>query len=155
MANTLTNLIPLLFSALDVVSREQVGFIPSVTLDATGQRAALNQTIRTFVTPTVTASDIVPASTVPSFSGQTIGNKTLTITKSRSIGIPWTGEEILSVEGGFGVDPILRDQFVQVMRTLTNEVETDIAALFAQASRAYGTSGTTPFASDLSGSAKS
>ena len=39
MANTLTNLIPDLYTALDVVSRELVGMIPGVTRDASGDRA--------------------------------------------------------------------------------------------------------------------
>lgn len=152
MANTLTDLIPTIYSALDVVSRELVGILPGVTLDANAKRAALNQTIRSFETPSVTSSNITPGSTVPSFTGQTIGNNTLTITKSKGVGIPWTGEEELSLDMGFGVDPIVRDQFAQAMRTLANEVEADLAALSTQFSRAYGTAGTTPFASDLSAS---
>ena len=149
MANTLTNLIPLLFSALDVVSREQVGFIPAVTMDATGERAAINQVIRTFQTPQATASDIIPAPVVPTYSGQTIANKPLTITKSKAVGIPWTGEEVLSLQAGFGIDPILRDQAVQAMRTLVNLVEADIAAQYAFASRAISPASSTPFSTNL------
>lgn len=145
MANTITNLIPDIYAALDVVSREQVGMIPAVSFDPTTERAALNQTVRSPVAPAATASDIAPGVTPPDDGDQTIGNVTLSISKSRRVPVRWSGEESLSLKAGVGRQNIMRDQFAQAMRTLCNEVETDLGALQSEASRAYGTAGTTPF----------
>jgi len=150
MANTLTGLIPTLYNARDVVLRELVGLIPAVSSDMTFERAAVGQTVRSPVAPAATASDITPAVTPPNDGDQTIGSTDMSITKSRRVPIRWNGEERLGVDNnGAQFNIILRDQFAQAMRTLTNEVEADLAALHIYASRAYGTAGTTPFASSL------
>ncbi len=146
MANTLTSLIPELYSNLDVVSRELVGLIPSVTLDPMASRAALNQTVRTFAAPAATASDITPGLYAPDVGDQTIAPGSLSITKARKVPIRWNGEEELSVSGGFGAAQIRAAQIQQAFRTLVNEMEADLAALHIYASRAAGTAGTTPFA---------
>ena len=155
MANTLTNLIPDVYSALDVISREMVGMVPSVMRDPTAERAAVNQTVRSFVAPAATASDITPGVTPPDDGDQTIGNVSLTITKSRRVPFRWNGEQSRGINnGGPGVRAIQANQIEQALRTLTNEMEADLCALHSSASRAYGTAGTTPFASDLSDSAQ-
>lgn len=146
MANTITDLIPDLYNALDVVSRELVGFIPAVSSDMTHERAALNQTVRSPVAPASTAGDITPAVTPPDDGDQTIGNVTMTIQKARRVPVRWNGEQSLGLNNnGPGRMNIMRDQFSQAMRTLCNEVEADLAALHISASRAFGTAGTTPF----------
>jgi hypothetical protein len=146
VANTITNLIPDLYNALDVVSRELVGFIPAVSADMTFERAAVGQTVRSPVAPAATASDITPGVTPPDDGDQTIGNVSMSITKARRVPVRWNGEQSLGLNNnGPGRSNIMRDQFAQAMRTLCNEVEADLAALHASASRAYGTAGTTPF----------
>jgi hypothetical protein len=145
VANTLTNLIPELYSNLDVVSRELVGFIPSVTLDAVASRAAKDQTVRTFVAPAASATDIAPGVAAPDAGDQTIGNVTLAITKSRKVPIRWNGEEELSMAPGAGALAIRGAQIQQAIRTLCNEIETDLGALHIGASRAAGAAATTPF----------
>jgi hypothetical protein len=152
MANTLTNLIPDIYAALDVVSRELVGFIPSVARDSSADQVALNQTLRVGQTPANSAGgDVTPAMALPSASDQTIANKTFTITKSRYFPFSWSGEEQKSVNQGPGFLTLKQDQIAQAIRAAVNEMESDIAsAAYKAASRAYGIAGTTPFASDLS-----
>lgn len=151
MANTLTSLIPSLFESLDVVSRELVGAIPCSTLDATTSRAAVGQLVTSFMTPTASATDITPGVTPPNDGDQTIANVQLTITKARRVPFRWNGEETLGLNNnGSGAAAIRNAQMTQAIRTLINEMETDVVnAARVAASRAYGTAGTTPFASTL------
>ncbi len=150
MANTLTNLIPDAYQAMDTVARELVGFIPAVTLNASASRAAVGQAIRSHVAPAAAASDVTPGTTPPDDGDQVIGNRSLSITKSRVVPFRWTGEEVLGVNSGPGIGNIRADQIAQAIRTLVNEVEVDLGLLAYKASRAYGTANTTPFASNLS-----
>jgi len=155
-ANTLTNIIPTLYEALDIVSRELVGFIPAVSRDSSGARAALNETINIPVVPAVAAADITPGVTAPNTGDQVIGNQTMTIQKSRMVPVRWSGEETRGVMNSGLFPSVNAQRFQQAMRTLVNEVEADLGALFAQASRAYGSAGTIPFgtAGDLSDNAQ-
>ena len=143
MGATLTNLIPTLYSNLDVVSRELVGFIPAVTLDAQASRAAVNQSVRSFVAPAASAGDITAGVTPPNDGDQTIGDQEIKNTKARRVPIRWTGEE----ERGSGpaAAAIQGAQIQQAIRTLCNEIEADIADLYKVASRAAGAAATTPF----------
>ncbi len=151
MPNTLTSLIPSLFKGLDVVSRELVGAIPSVTLDPDVARAAVGQLVTSFVTPAVAASDITPGVTPPNDGDQTIGNTTITITKSRRVPFRYNGEEERGLNNnGPGAKAVKGDQITQAIRTLVNEMEVDVVAAARKgASRAYGTAGTTPFVTTL------
>jgi hypothetical protein len=153
--NTLTNLIPTMQLALDTVSRELVGMIPAVTHDASVARAAIGQTIYSFVAPAATAGNVAAAPLPPNDGEQTIGNISLGITKSRYIPIRWQGEESLQINnpGGPGVSAILKDQFAQGMRTLCNEIESDLAGLYIYGSRGAVPNDTTLFKTNLADAA--
>lgn len=146
MANTLTGLIPVIYEAVDKVSRELVGLIPGTTLDSTVDRAALGQIVSSPVAPASFASDIVPGVTAPNDGDQIIGKVDITISKSRAVPIRWNGAEIRGVNTGVGYMNIFRDQVSQAIRTLVNEIEADVLLEARRsASRAYGTPGTAPF----------
>jgi hypothetical protein len=152
MANTLTNLIPDAYAALDVVSRELTGFMPAVQRDPRADRCALNATMRSIVAPSnAAAGNVTPAMALPSIADQTIGNRTFTISKSRFAPFSWSGEEQRSVDTGAGYLTIQQNQIAQAIRTLVNEMEADIAsAASLGASRAFGaTAGTAPVLADF------
>lgn len=155
MANTLTNLIPDVYAALDVVSRESVGAIPGVSRDAKADRLATGQTLRVGQTPTNTTATFTPSMAVPSAIDQTIANSSLTLSKNKYAGFSWTGEEEYAMDQGQGFLSIQQGQIAQAFRVLVNEMENDVCdAIALGASRAYGTAGTTPFASTLADSAQ-
>lgn len=150
MANVLTDLATDIYRAADIVAREAVGFIPSVTLNTGVQRAAVGQKVRSHFTRAATVGDLSPSMTIPEGTDQTVDNKELTITKQRGVGIPWTGEDMRFVSSGAGFETIYGDQIAQAMRAIINEIEIDLAVeSYTNASRAVGTAGTTPFASNL------
>lgn len=154
MANTLTNLIPTLYSALDKVSREQVGFIPAVNVDASAANAALNESINVPITAPESAYDITAGLYAPDNGDTTVGNVAIAITKSKMVPVRFNGEEMRGLNNGLGASQLVTDRFTQAMRTLTNLVEADLAAQHIYASRAYGTAGTTPFASTIGDTAQ-
>jgi hypothetical protein len=150
MANTLTDLAADIYKAADIVGRELVGFIPASTVNAGSEQAAVGQTVRSFATPAATAVDISPSMTIPEGTDQTLTNKTLTITEQRGVQIPYTGEDVRFLDGGAGYETVYGAQIQQAMRTLVNEMEADLAEeAYKNASRAVGTAGTTPFASNF------
>lgn len=156
MSNTLTGLIPTIYTALDVVSREQVGFIPAVARNTKADAAAKDQTVTAPVAPVATTVDIVPGATAPNDGDQSIGTVNVKITKSKMAPVKWNGEEQLAIGPSGTYNTILADQFKQAFRALANEVDSDLGALYYGSSRAVGTAGTTPFGikDDLSDSAQ-
>lgn len=151
MANTLTNLIPTIYAAADVILRELTGFIPAVTLFASPDQVAKDQVVRYPIVASYEAGNVAAAATGPDPADTSVGSDTMTITKERSVTFFWTGND----QKGLGemYDVILRDQFAQAMRTLVNEIEADLAGLYIYASRAIGTAGTAPFGTPKLGDA--
>ena len=151
MPNTLTNLIPSAYRALNVVSRELVGFIPSVQLDPSAEMLAVGQTIYIPQAPVNSAGkDISPAMAFPTAAYQTIGSKSHSLTKQRAFPFSWQNEERKAMDSGPGYLSINEQQIAQALRAAVNEIEVDIAVAAKNgASRAFGaTAGTAPVLAD-------
>lgn len=156
MANTLTGLTPTIYESLDIVSREMVGFIPAVERNSSAERAALNQSILVPITQSQAMASNAPAVTAPNTGDQTIGNTAMTISQSNYVPIRWQGEEQRGLINAGEYSGILRNQFTQAFRTLTNAIEVNLwQTAYQGASRAVGTAAQTPFgtATDLTDAA--
>lgn len=154
MAATLTNVQPLLYSAAQVVSQESIGILDSINLNFDDRRVALGDTVRVPVAPALTASDFTASNAFPDGANTTASKVDVAITKSRKVSWDLTGEQIRSLDNGAERAEWVRQLIAQGIRTLSNEAEVDAAAAIKQgASRAYGTAGTTPFASSIADAA--
>jgi hypothetical protein len=146
--NTLTAIVGDIYTAMDVVSRELVGYIPSVMRAPGVEAAAVGQTVQYPIAPPQTLTDIVPSMTPPSGNNNTFAVGTMTITDSKAAKFNFTGEEQRSLNAGSGPNYQSAQAMIiaQGLRTLTNAVEGTLATVArGGASRAVGTAGTTPF----------
>lgn len=153
MANNLNAVMPSIYAALHVVSREMIGAIPAVQRSTAMTRAAVGQTVNVPFVPAAITGNITPGSIPPNDGDVTPDTVPVAITKSKYSPVRWSGEEQLAIGPTGQYNEILAQQFAQAMRALANEAEGDIVLEAARnASRAYGTPGTAPFgvADDLS-----
>ena len=143
MANNLTGLIDYIYRSADVVSRELVGMIPSVYLNGAAEQVAVGQDVTYGIVPTLESEDIVPGATPPPLKDSSHDTGVMKITKAKTVPFHWTGEDEAAI--GAKRSELENNKFAQAFRTVANEIEADLAALYVHASRACGAAGTTPF----------
>ena len=144
-ANTLTALVPSFYIGLNRVAQEQTDLIDAVNINQKLEQAYVGQVITYPIAPVATTDNVDPTS-VPSFSGQTAGSGTLSISKSKNAGIVYNGDEIRQLQLTGVYSDYYADQMAQAVRALRKLVSADIAAAgVAGACRAVGTATTTPF----------
>lgn len=148
MANDLTALLSVLYRAMDTVSRGQRGYLRACYLNSDAKGAAVGQTITYPIVPTIAAIDTPVGMTSTAGGGQTFTTGTMTISKSRTVQLPWIAEDEVKLSNGDQpmIDVVKFNQIQQAFETLSGEIENDLAvAAVAAASRATGTAGTPPF----------
>jgi hypothetical protein len=150
MANTLTALVPTLFSAAQEVSNEPFGVVSAINTQFDDKGVAKGDTVTVPVAPTRAATDFAPAAVSTTGDDAIASSVAVQITASKKVSWHLTGEQVRSLENGSDAAEWVRQMVAQGMRTLRNLAEVDAAAAIkVGASRAVGTAGTTPFASDI------
>lgn len=150
MANTLTALQPILFSAAQEVSAEPFGAIDAINANFDDKGVAKGDVVKVPVAPTRSAADFTPSNTTSTGADATATDVEVQISKSRKVSWHLSGEQQRSLDNGATSAEWIRQLMAQGMRTLRNEAEADcVTAIYTGASRATGTAGTNPFASAL------
>ncbi len=150
MPNVLTALEPILFSAAQTVSAEPFGVVSAITTDFDNKGVAKGDKVKVPVAPIGSNADFTPGATAPEGDSFTASAVEVEITKSRKQTMYLTGEQERSLENGGTNAEWIRQRVAQMMRGLRNEAEADAAlAIKVGASRATGTAGTNPFATNI------
>jgi hypothetical protein len=150
MANTLTALQPILFSAAQTVSAEPFGAIDAINANFNDQGVAKGDTVKVPVAPTRAATDFEPSNITATGADAVAKDVEVQITESRKVAWHLTGEQQRSLDNGATSAEWIRQLVAQGMRTLRNEAEADaVKAIYTAASRATGTAGTNPFETNI------
>jgi hypothetical protein len=150
MANVFTALQPVLYSAAQEVSAEPFGVISAIATSFDDKGVAVGDKVRVPIAPTASAADYTPAMTTTAGTDATASNVEVEITANKQVSWHLTGEQLRSLENGSTDGEWVRQMVAQGMRALRNGAETACAAAIKQgASRAVGTAGTNPFASNI------
>lgn len=151
MANTLTALAPVLYSAAQTVSNEPFALLQSISTNFADKGVAKGDTVYVPVAPVRAATDFSPSNVTSTGDDSIAKSVGIAITQSKKVSWWLTGEQMQSLQnGGDNASEMARQWLAQGMRTLRNLAEADVAVSIKQgASRALGTAATTPFASDI------
>lgn len=150
MANTLTALAPVLYSAAQDVAAEPFGIVDAINSNFDDKGVAKGDKVKVPIAPVAALGDFAPAAAAGTGTDKTADAVEVEITASKKTSWNLTGEQMRSLQNGGTNQEWVRQLVAQGMRALRNQAETDCAAAIkARSGLALGTAGTTPFASDI------
>lgn len=153
MPNTLTisSIAENIFRAKEQIASEPTGFIQSAIMNSGIEGVSLAGTVTSFRTaqPTLNTS-YTPSMTLPDGDDQTITTDTFTIDQVANVRIPLKGETLKQLDNTVGGQLVLDSLLTQAIRKLRNTIEAHVGAVLKNSSsRATGTAGTNPFATNI------
>lgn len=153
MANdiSLTGLTEILYQARDQVVNEPTGFAQGVMVNGGSEGVSAGGTVTSIRTtePTLETS-YTPAMTPPDAADITTAVESMTLSSYAGASIPLKGEQFAQLANTVGTELALKQLYAQAIRKMRNTIEAAIGvAAYRGSSRAVGTAGTTPFASNF------
>lgn len=150
MANTLTNLVPLLFSAAREVPRELTGLIGAIRTDFSDKGVAKGGTVSVPISPVQATANVTEAQTFTVGSNRTPTVATLTLNNYKETSWVMTAEDERMLENSDTAKDVFKQTVAQGLRALVNAMESSVGTTMrAAASRGTGTAGTTPFGTNI------
>lgn len=150
--NTLTAVLPTLYSAANIIPRKMTGLIGSCDRTFDAKEAAMQDTVTVPVLAASSNADYTPAMQTTIGSSTTPTSVTMTLEYSRQNTFVLSGEEQRSLDnGGDLAKEFLRQKTEGAIGAAIDEIEAYLIVKAKEgASRATGTAGTTPFATTIS-----
>jgi hypothetical protein len=146
--NTLTALATTFFSGIQAARRQANGFIPAVTADFDTKGATLNEDVPVIINSAAANTDATASATTPDGDASTPTSANVRLTKFRANRFKVKAEDV-PVINRVGYQAWVASKMQLSMLALLDEIDSDIAALYSNATYGIGTPGTLPFASDF------
>lgn len=140
MANSLDNAIPKILAMGMMALRENTVMPRLVNTDYQGQAAQKGSTIDVVIPSAVPASPVIPGLTTPAGTAVEPTKVPIPLTNWYEAGFEMTDKDLAEVEAG-----ILPMQISEAVKSLANEVDRSILALYKKVYGVAGVPGTTPF----------
>jgi hypothetical protein len=139
-----------IYRSTDIIASEPVGLTTSVTLNLGADGISTGGTIDSLRIPSLTVNESDAESmTLPSGDAATVTKETLTLSYTANVKVEMSGDGWTKVSNVGQGSTYMNDIFAQAIRGLRNKIETKACGIvYKYASRAVGTAGTTPFASN-------
>lgn len=148
--NDLSSLRPTLFSAAQTVAQEAVGILSSINTSFDNKGVALGDTVKVPVAPAAAVASWTAQMAKPTGTDKTATSVDVQIQDFASTSWNLTAEQQRSLENGDSDREWIRQLVAQGMRAIRNTMEAEAAkVIYKNASRAYGTAGTTPFSTNI------
>lgn len=148
--NSLATLAPVLYSAAQEVASEAFGVVDAISSDFDNKGVAKGDKVKVPIAPAAALTDFAPAAATPQGSDKSSSVVEVEITASKKTSWHLTGEQQRSLQNAGNDNEWVRQLIAQGMRALRNQAEADCGTVIkGRASRALGTAGTTPFATDI------
>lgn len=150
MSNVFTSLVPTLFGAARETPRELTGYSAACNRNFNAKGAAQGDIVKVTIAPVMTIQNTIIGQTFTVGNDRTPTTRQLQLNQAKEVTWNLKSEEEKSLENSGVAQDLLKQTIEQGIRTIANTMEAYFASVIqVNASRVYGTPGTTPFATTI------